>query len=452
MLFALPGVAQWKQTSAAQLPAAPQRRDELRPGNVLLVIVDDMGNDKVGVYGEHPQAPLTPNIDLLAASGVLFRNAYANPVCSPTRATIMTGRYSFRTGVGDVITVKKPEAALPYAEITLPELLDLAAPGKWDHALAGKWHLGSASFGAELNALQQGFGEHIGVPGNLGKYFGWLNFHNGVGVVEQEYVTTVQVDDALHFTRKLAEPWFITLSTTAAHTPYHAPPQNLHTQTLAGDPQLSKVEHFDAAVEALDTELGRLFASIDPVVFARTTVIFVGDNGPPGAAVTAPFDPTRAKGYLYETGVNVPLIAAGYRVPVRGAECDAMVATVDLFSTVAELANVDVAKTLGDAYPIDGVSLVPYFSDPDRAPLREYAYVEKFWPNGVLPSANVGRAIRGVRWKLVQRLGAADQFYDMAGVLIEGPDLLAGGAVLTPSQQAGYDWLKQRLLDLGVGP
>lgn len=450
--FAL-GSLGWAQgiTSKGTLPGAGPFGEVERPGNILLVIVDDMGNDKVSAYGEHPAAPPTPNIDALAARGVLFRNAYANPVCSPTRATIMTGRYSFRTGVGDVIIVKKPVAALPYAEVTLPELFDLAAPGTWKHALVGKWHLGSASFGYGINGLQQGWQHYYGVPGNLSDYFSWTKFEDGVSSTETEYITTVQIDDALRFTQQLQEPWMITLSTTAAHTPFHVPPANLHTQTLSGDPKLSKVEHFDAVVEALDTELGRLFASIDPAVFARTTVILIGDNGTPGGAVTAPFDPTKAKGFLNETGVNVPLIVAGYGVPARGAECQALVGSVDLFATLAELAGINPRAVLGENLPLDSVSLVPYFSQPGRSPLREYAYVEKFSPNGVAQPTIAGRAIRDERWKLIQRQGASDQLYDLGSLIVEGEDLLKGSGHLTPTQQEGYNGLLARLKSLGGG-
>jgi len=441
----LPGSAS-SVSAAGPVAAAP-----LTP-NVLLVILDDVGNDKVGAYGEHPQAPPTPTLDALAARGVLFRNAYANPVCSPTRATIMTGRYSFRTGIGAVIKVKQPVAALPYAELTLPELFELGAPGRYENALVGKWHLGSASSGAEFNALQQGWQHHWGVKGNLGNYYSWPKFEDGVPVHSTEYVTSVQIDDALHFTRQLREPWLIALSTTAAHTPYHAPPANLHSERLSGAPADTPVAHFDAAVEALDTELGRLFDAMDPAVLARTTVIVIGDNGPPGAAVTPPFASGGAKGSLYEGAVNVPLIVAGWGVPAQGAECRALVSSVDLFATVAELGGLDARAVLPDYRALDSISLVPYFSEPGRTPLRAYAYVEKFSPNGVFPAQSAGRAIRDVRWKLIQRQGSSEQFYDLGNAITEGVNLLGGSDPLSPDQLQGYLSLKLRLEKLTGSP
>src|SRR6185436_15380845 len=112
------------------------------PGNVLLIVGDDIGNDFIHCYGEHPLAPPTPNIDALAADGVLFKNAYASPTCSPTRASILTGRYPFRTGLGEPIKEWLFEPALELSEVTIPEMLNTASPTHLDNTAIGKWHLG----------------------------------------------------------------------------------------------------------------------------------------------------------------------------------------------------------------------------------------------------------------------------------------------------------------------
>jgi arylsulfatase A-like enzyme len=416
-----------------------------RPGNVLLLVADEVANDRVSAYGENPNAPVTPALDALAARGVLFRNAYSYPTCSPTRALIMTGRYGFRTGIGEVILQNSYEPALPYSEITLPELLDRGTGLRYEHALVGKWHLGSLAAGGSNNALQQGWRSHLGLMGNTQSYTSWTKYINGVPKASSAYVTTDQIDDAIAFTHTLPEPWLLCVSFTAAHTPYHVPPTALHSQVLFGPPSASPVEHFDAAVQAMDSEIGRLLGAMPPLVKANTSILFIGDNGPPGAATTPPYQQGATKGSLLEGGINVPLIVAGRGVRARG-ECAALVSAVDLYATVAELAGVDPVGVLPPGRKLDSLSLVPYLSDPDRPSERPYAFAEKFAPNGVLPPQTYGRSLRDERWKLIEREPGPDQFYDLQNLHLEGPDLLKGS--LTAEQQAAYDALKLAMAGL----
>ena len=433
----------------AQLVSPGVLQSVPRPGNVLLIIADEVGNDRVSAYGENPNAPATPVLDSLAARGVLFRNAYACPTCSPTRAQIMTGRYGFRTGVGEVILVNSNSPALPYKEITLPELLDRGTGRRYDNALVGKWHLGSAAFGGALNALEQGWRAHVGVEGNTKSYSSWTKQSNGIPQPSTAYITSDQADDAIVYTHTLSEPWLLCLSFTAAHTPYHAPPAGLHSINLSGPPSATPVAHFDAAVQAMDTEIGRLLASMPPAVKANTTILFIGDNGPPGAATTPPYTAGATKGSLFEGGINVPLIAAGRDVPARGQECDALVSAVDVYATVAELAGFDARQVLPAWRRIDSLSLVPYFDDPQRPSGHSVVYAEKFAPNGAAIPSTHARALRDERWKLIERDGAADQFYDLGGLDLEGPDLLQG--TLNNEQRQAYGQLKQAMADLIAG-
>src|SRR5262249_8385783 len=135
--------------------------------------------------------------------------------------------------------------------------------------------------------------------------------------------------------------------------------------------------YFKATVEALDTEIGRLLAGIAAPERARTTVLFLGDNGTDSCVQQPPF--WNAKGTLYEGGIHVPLIASGYAVPAR-AECASPVNACAVFATVAELAGVDLRATV-PGLTLDSVSLVPCFGAPDFAP-RRFAYAETFTPNG----------------------------------------------------------------------
>jgi arylsulfatase A-like enzyme len=415
-------------------------------GNVLVIVADDVGVDMIGAYAEHPAHPPTPNIDALAANGVLFRRAYANPTCSPSRATILTGRYGFRTGIGEPIRQDLPDYSLAPDEITLPELLELGLPLGVDTSAIGKWHLGSRFAGEFDHANQQGFDWFQGTLGNLfdgETYFQHEKVTNGLPATSFEYATTEQVDDAIARLSTMREPWLLYVAFNAAHVPFHAPPPNLHTYVLTGTPQTNPVEHYGAAVEAIDTEIGRLLDTLPPAVRAKTTIVFLGDNGSPNEATTTPSVPGNAKGTLYEGGVRVPLIVSGRDVAAPGREVDAFVQTVDLFPAVAEMLGVDVALAMPDARPIDGISLLPYLRDPSQAPLRAWVFAEVFTPNGFGPYSAVGRMVRDTRWKLIERIPGAELFFDMQGLTFEGASLLPG--VLTPEQQAGYDALRAQL-------
>lgn len=387
------------------------------PGNVLMIVVDDIGVDRIGAYAEHPEPGRTPNIDQLAREGVLFRNVWANPKCSPTRATLLTGRYSFRTGVGQITSSATPLRLDP-AERTLPRALG----DGWSSAALGKWHLAGANDGPE-HPLLCGFGSFAGSLYNIpsrGSYSHWQKQfaqRNGDELRSGEalstrYATSDTVDDALEAARTLPEPWFLYVAFHASHLPLHAPPAHLHGVELG--PDSDEVACFLAATEALDTELGRLLAGVGP----RTTVVFVADNGTPKYATTPPFVPEHAKGSLYEGGVNVPLIVRSERVARPGSECAALVNTTDLFATVLELAGRPVEAA-------DTISLVPYLRDPERPSLRTTVFAEVFQPDGSAER----RALREARFKLIRtinrRLGTSgEELYDLADDPFEHQDLL----------------------------
>ncbi|MEX1025651.1 MAG: sulfatase-like hydrolase/transferase [Planctomycetota bacterium] len=353
--------------------------------NVLLILADDLGVDQVGCYAEGALPPMTPNIDGLVQDGVLFRNAWSCPSCSPTRATIMTGRYGFRTGIGFIVYAESSsEHALDPNEVTLPEMLDLGTNGAWDCGLFGKWHLGNLTVGGDAAPNVAGWPQFVGTPTNLlngDNYFDWRRVTNGVAEQVSEYATTSSVDSAIGFIGQSTSPWLCCLSLHAPHSPFHAPPSHLHTVDLAGLAVSDDVNaHYRAMVEAVDTELGRLFSTLDPVVLANTWVIFAGDNGTPGAPALPPFAASRAKGTTFEGGINVPFIVAGPGVDQPGRESAALVHTVDLFKTIAGIAGVDLAATF-PGREFDGDSLLPVLEDSTAVFARDYVYTERFAPN-----------------------------------------------------------------------
>lgn len=370
----------------AHEPAFPARSHGV-PGNVLILMADDLGVEELAAYGVGPAPAPTPTLDLIAASGVLFRNAWSQPTCSPTRATIQTGRYGFRTHVGAVINAFGNAPAMALDEVTLPEMLDLGTGGLYAHAAIGKWHLGSAQVGGDLAPNLAGYAHFAGsMEGQLQNYSFWRRVVNGSSSTSTRYATTACVNDALFWIRRQSGPWLCVVNFQAPHAPFHRPPSNLHTQVLPGaepraicsDPGADPVPFYKAMVEALDSEIGRLFAQFPPGELARTTVLFLGDNGTDPCVAGAPYAPNN-KGTLYEGGVRVPLLAAGYGVTGRGAS-DALVNTSDVFATVAELAGVDLAATL-PGVALDSVSFVPSLVDPTHS-ARQWIYADAFSQNG----------------------------------------------------------------------
>jgi arylsulfatase A-like enzyme len=400
--------------------------DRAHPPNVLVILVDDVGTDKVGAYGEHPNPPPTPNIDALAADGMLFRNAWAYNSCSPTRAAALTGRYGRRTGLGRVVNAWTGEDyELPSEEITIPEMLELA-PRRWTSSAVGKWHLATYTSPSNLeHPGVQGFDWYATTVANLdqtsergrrGHYYDWEKVENGELSRRSTYTTTEQVDDALARMETMPEPWFLWLAFNAPHRPYSLPPPELHTQPVdedSRDPAL-----FAAVMESLDTELGRLLSEVD---LQETLVILAGDNGTVSYAVLEPWHARRDKDTMYEGGLHVPLIVAGPPVLEPGSETEALVHLVDVFATVADVAGVDVEE-LG--VPLDSQSWLPVLEDPAVSP-REVVYAEEIGPNGMGRFKADERAVRGRRYKyLVDMDDGTEQLFDLQGRVDDGPNLL----------------------------
>jgi len=410
------------------------------PPNVLLVVIDDLGTDKVSAFGEHPDAPPTPTLDGLAREGLLFRNAYGYPEGAGTRASLLTGRYARRYGLGSALDADDT-AELPVHEVTLPEALTLA-PAAWHTAAVGKWGLSTPmSAHSTTHPVDQGFGSFQGTLGNLDDYERWDEVTNGaVGRVER-YAPSEVTDDALAALRGLDEPFFVLVGYHAPHRPLHTPPEALLPDKLPRD--ADDATRFDAAVTAVDAELGRLLAGMLPAERARTLVVVLGDNGTDRRGIRAPRVPDEAKGTLSEGGVNVPLIVTGPGIPA-GAESPALVHAVDLFPTVAELAGVSLDRLTRDGKPvdIDGVSQVPALYDLEARP-RPIVYVERFRPLGAGPYDLAWRAARDERYKLVDVGGREPLLYDLQGRHDDGPSFRK--AQLTPDEQAHWDALQDHL-------
>ena len=414
--------------------------------NIVLIIADDLGVDLVGAYREGAAPACTPNIDALAARGVLFRNAWSNPGCSPTRAQLLTGLHGFRSGVGEIIKPNGGNLGLTLPAETLPRALIA-----YDNAAVGKWHLASTAQG-NLHPLDAGFGSHAGSMDNLrigvhnGGYFHWIKNVNGASHIELNYATTDTTDDAIACANEMAEPWFLYVAYNAPHVPTHDPPAELCASEICPrhycPPNESVVERTKAAVEALDTEIGRMLAQIDP----NTIVIFVGDNGTGDWASEPPFVPEHAKGTVYEGGVNVPLIVAG--PGICAGESAALVGAVDIPATIADLTGSALRTP-------DSISFAALLYDAAAPPTRNTIYAEKFSPNfnptvQRFHPVTHDRALRNDRFKLLLRSGpsgTAVELYDLSTDPFEHTNLYPPK---NAEQAANFAALAETLAGMGV--
>jgi arylsulfatase A-like enzyme len=422
--------------------------------NVLLVVLDDVGVDHVSAYGESSASASTPVIDGLAQGGVLFRNAWANPCCSPTRATIQTGRYGFRTGIGFVVS--KQGFDLPFEELILPEVL-AAGVSSMRSAGFGKWHLANrAGSDFRLHPNESGYPHWAGAWSNLVPPFNydfWIRTEDGLSAFTDVYATTDTVDSFLDWQATVSGPWFGYVAFHAAHEPFHAPPAQLHNVPLPQvDPRDKPLPFYRAAVEALDTELGRLLTGLGSEL-ANTNVIVIGDNGTPHQVSVPPFLGSHAKLTPFEGGINVPLIISGPAVAAGGREVEALVNAVDLFTTTLELAGLDPAVVLPTDREYDSVSVVPYLQSPSQAPLREWVYSELWNPNGGAEKQNDWRMLRDERFKVIRytkpRAGTVVwSMFDLELDPFETRDLLDPFVALNPLQQAHLASLRATLTTL----
>jgi len=372
-----------------------------RPRNILLIISDDLGVDASMCYGKDNEVANTPNLKALCDRGVVFNNAWSNPICSPTRATMLTGRYSFRTGVGAQVVDTQPGIQL--TEMTIPKILKQAGTS-YRSANIGKWHLSDRNNGNQDNPQMMGYDHFSGlIIGAVQDYNRWDKTINGVTSISENYITSENIDDAIAWANQGDSPWFMWLAFVAPHTPFHLPPANLHSQTgLSGDQNdidANPLPYFHAMIQSMDTELGRLFSELGAETLANTEIIYIGDNGTPSIINQTSNRPRRGKGSLYQGGIHVPLIIAGPSVVDGGRTVDALVNGVDIFNTILEFAGVDLEKELPSDREIDSKSLLPYLQDAQATPLREWIYSDFFGPP--VPASQAGYTIRNDKYKFI---------------------------------------------------
>ena len=370
---------------ACSLPAEV----EDRPPNIVLIVADDLGWTDLGSYGSGFYE--TPNIDSLARDGTRFTSAYANPNCAPTRAALMTGRYSPRTGVYTVASGARgreeyrrmvpPENAtdLPVAEVTFAELFQDAG---YVTAHMGKWHLGTDTFGPTA----QGFDVNVGgnqTGGPSGGYFSPYQNPQLLDGPEGEHLTSRLATEAVSFIESNRDrPFLLYLPFYAVHFPIQARPELI--EKYAGRKPVRGQHHpvYAAMVQSLDEAVGRVLEALDELELRdQTAVFFYSDNGgvggyseagvavPPAASQGKmyPWDATAnrplrgGKGMLYEGGVRVPLMVRyPPLVPPQTLQTEP-VGSADFFPTLLEVAGIQVPPHL----EIDGTSFMDQLQGSD---------------------------------------------------------------------------------------
>lgn len=412
--------------------------------NTVVLIADDVSPDYFGWYTATGDTAGIPQLRQLFSNGIVFTNYWTSPLCSPTRATLLTGRYPFRTGVGEVITQGTPE--LDTAEYILPELLKDHTTYPIRTACVGKWHLHRAAPPSHrMFPNQMGFDLYSGnFSGELADYYNWTRIRNGAVDTITTYATTQTVDDAIAFLDTLSPGtnFFLWIAFNAPHTPFHKPPVNLISNPgLPGTPghiNANPTLYFKAAIEALDAETGRLISYMNQQGWMDSTnFIFMGDNGN-DKRVAQIADTSHAKGTLYDYGVHVPLVIAGPDVVQGGRYSDALVSGADVFATVAEWSGIgNWSQYLPQGQLNDSKSILPVLRN-DTTDIRSWIFTDQFQ---TVPAVTDGKTIRNKNYQLISFDNGNCEFYNLQNDPEEQVNLLVQG-MATPDS-ANY----RQLLD-----
>ena len=342
--------------------------------NVILIITDDQGYGDLGTHGNpHVQ---TPVLDQLASESIRFNNFYVSPVCAPTRSSLMTGRYSLRTGVRDTYN---GGAIMHTNEITIAEMLKSAG---YQTGMFGKWHLGD---NYPSRPMDQGFDETVmhlaGGMGQVGDFTTWFQgdrsyfdpvlWHNGKQQAYEGYCSDIFTDQALKFIESNQKsPFFCYLSFNAPHTPLQVPDKyyEMYKDIDPGSgfdddnrpfPEMSDKDKEDARrvyamVTNIDDNIGRVLNKLEALHLEdNTVVIFMTDNGPQQKRYIAGL--RGRKSDVYQGGVRAPLFVRNPQIDGTSNLIETTAAHIDMFPTLAEICG---AELPGDRL-LDGKSLLP---------------------------------------------------------------------------------------------
>ena len=447
---ALIGVAPSAAPCAGRAPGRP---------NVVLIVTDDQGYGDFGATGN--EVIETPSIDAMAARSASFANFYVSPVCAPTRASLMTGRYNYRTRVIDTYLGR---AMMEPDEITVAELLSAAG---YATGIFGKWHLGD---NYPMRPMDQGFHEslvHRGgglaqpsePPENQGRYTNPILFRNGRQVETEGYCTDVYFDAALDFIQRAhadGRNFFTYIATNAPHGPFDdVPPallehyrikdlSGLFTDSLSGKRLADETEtlaRIAAMITNIDENVGRLLRKLDGLGIANETlVMFMIDNGPSTPRYVRGL--RGMKGTVYEGGIRSPLWLHWPGRLAAGRIGDQVAAHIDVMPTILDACQVPPPENLR----LDGRSLLPILERDDVEWPERNIVIQSH--RGDVPVLYHNFMIRDARWKLVHAGGFGREsfegqpkfeLYDLQTDPGEKTNLAAANPEIVARLKASYD-------------
>jgi arylsulfatase A-like enzyme len=405
------------------------------PTNVVVILADDLGGSDLGCYGSTYHR--TPHLDRFAAGSMRFTSAYAAcPVCSPTRAALLTGLYPARLHLTDWLPGRadRPDQKLlrPDFNRLLPSgvttIADLFKANGYATGHFGKWHLG----GGDADPRRRGFDVSIGGDntGAQATYFAPFRGPNGrflpglESAAPGEYLTDRLTSEAERFIEQnRARPFFVYLAHNAPHIPLKAKAEIVAKYATGGPPGTQNNPVYAAMVESLDDGVGRILKKLDELKLAEhTAVIFTSDNGglsiaegpDTPATSNAPF--REAKGFLYEGGIREPLIVRWPGLTRPGSTSGVPVSSIDFFPTLADLCE------LKSTAPVDGVSLRAVLAGGTSSREAIYWHYPHYSNQGGRP----GGAIRAGSWKLIEHYeDGRRELYDLSKDVSETRNLLA---------------------------
>ncbi|HOW70608.1 MAG TPA: arylsulfatase [Phycisphaerae bacterium] len=418
-----------------------------RPLNVILIVTDDQGIGDLSVTGN--PVLRTPNLDRLAAGGARMTRFYVSPVCTPTRACLMTGRYNYRTRAIDTYVGR---AMMDPAEVTVAEVLRDAG---YATGIFGKWHLGD---NYPVRAMDQGFTESLVIrgggigqpsdpPGGEGRYTDPILFHNGRQVQARGYCTDVFFDAAAEWIEKnnrQGRSFFAYIATNAPHEPLNDVPKDWYEHyrkmdlgpVLAGskgrerpEQELEKLARIFAMIANIDDNVGKLIRRLETLgLLDNTMVIFLTDNGPGTRRYVGNLRGMKSE--VYEGGIRAAFLVHGPRMVKAGALSDIPAAHIDVMPTILEACGVAAPEGLR----FDGRSILPLLEGrgvnwPDRT-----IFIQSH--RGDVPVPYHHFAAIGPRWKLLHASGFGKE------TLAGPPKFALYDIVADPAEQ--HDLAKQQ--------
>lgn len=406
--------------------------------NIVIILADDMSYADAGFNGGKDIK--TPNLDQIARGGAVLKSYYVQPVCSPTRSTLMTGRYPSHTGVYSVVRPRAPWG-LKLEEQTLAQVLRSAG---YETAISGKWHLGE--FEPAYRPTQRGFDHQYGLWFGAIDYFthlreGVLDWHRDDQPCKDEgYSTHLIAKEACRIIREKNpdKPLFLYLPFNAVHGPHQVPEKYCAPYT-----NLTGVRRtYAGMLSAMDESIGQVLAALDEKkIRDNTLIIFSSDNGGPSPGKVTSNGPLRAgKGTIYEGGIRVcAFVNWPGRIPA-GQTINEPLHAVDWYPTLSKLTG----APLDQKFPLDGLDIWPVLTEGAKTPHDAL----------ILCGTQRGQvAIRMGDWKLLVGAGgkekATDQLYNLAEDIGETRNLAADKPDKLKELRARYDEMMKTAVSSG---